>query len=274
MMKELKLQGFVSPDVFQGTPTERLQKALDVSHTLDIGRVVVTGDWIVDAPLRIHAMTELVLEHASLAVSGDFPLLVSSALDDESRASWSFEDKFIRLTGTDAVLDGDLVFYHIHHLVLTGLELRRTAKFFFVREVRVTDCSLTGEIGLLIGRGSNNFIVQNLSGACEKAAILADAAAQMGEYVLGKETEVHELILQDSTFHMSAPAIVLHATEDAQVFNLQIDHIANDGPILLVGDPAETLPETQYYNLTVVECTSSSSDQVILKNPTRHCYFA
>ena len=30
MMKELKLQGFVSPDVFQGTPTERLQKALDV----------------------------------------------------------------------------------------------------------------------------------------------------------------------------------------------------------------------------------------------------
>lgn len=273
-MKEFKLQGYVSPEAFPGTPTEQLQKALDVSHELDIGRVQVTGSWTVDRPLRIHAMTELVLDHADLSVSGQFPLLVSSALDDESRASWSFEDKFIRLTGIDAIIRGELVFYHIHHLVLTGLELHQPAKFFFVREVRVTDCDLRGEIGLLIGRGSNNFIVQNLSGTCGKAAVLVDAAAQVGAYVWGKETEVHELILQDSTFRTETPAILLHATEDSQIFNLQIDHITNDGPILHIGDPAETLPETQYYNLTVVECASGASEQVIRNNPTRHCYFA
>ena len=38
--------------------------------------------------------------------------------------------------------------------------------------------------------------------------------------------------------------------------------------------PAEILPETQYYNLTVVECASGASEQVIQDNPTRHCYFA
>lgn len=44
--------------------------------------------------------------------------------------------------------------------------------------------------------------------------------------------------------------------------------------LISVGDPAETLAETQYYNLTVVECASGAAGQVVLHNPARHCYFA
>jgi len=273
-MENLRLQGYVSPDSFQGTPTEKLQQALDVSRQLDIGRVTVTGNWTVDKPLRIHAMTELVLDHASLSVSGDFPLLVSSALGDSSRASWSFEDRFIRLTGTESAMNGSLIFYHVHHLIISGIELHGPVKCDFVREARITNCSVFGETGLVIGRGCNNFIVQGLSGKCDRAAVCVDVSYLAGDPVLGKETEIHELILQDSSFEMNVPAIMLQASEEDQIFNVQIDHIENHGPILLVGEQNTPLPETQYYNLTVVECISHDADPVVLNNPARHCYFA
>ena len=69
-MLEMRLRGYVAPEDFEGTDTERIQKALDMSKELDIGRVVLKGSYTVSETLLIHPMTDLVLEDATLTATG------------------------------------------------------------------------------------------------------------------------------------------------------------------------------------------------------------
>ena len=70
-MLQWRLRGYVTPEDFEGSDTQRIQKALDVSSELDIGRVVLNGKYTVEQTLRVHGMTDLVLENAELLVNND-----------------------------------------------------------------------------------------------------------------------------------------------------------------------------------------------------------
>ena len=79
-MLDMRLRGYVTPEDFEGSDTERIQKAFDTSKELDVGRVVLKGNYTVDKTLWIHPMTDLVLETATLTATGDLPVFSSTSL--------------------------------------------------------------------------------------------------------------------------------------------------------------------------------------------------
>ena len=63
-MDKLLLRGYVTPEDFSGSDTEKLQAALDYAAKADIRKVVICGDYTADKVLTIPAQTHLVLESA------------------------------------------------------------------------------------------------------------------------------------------------------------------------------------------------------------------
>jgi hypothetical protein len=98
-MLEMRLRGYVTPEDFEGTDTERIQKALDTSAELDIGRVVLKGDYVVDDKLIIYPMTDLVLENATIKANGDFPILINKNFTETDKHTYTFQDQYITIRG-------------------------------------------------------------------------------------------------------------------------------------------------------------------------------
>ena len=91
--------------------------------------------------------------------------------------------------------------------------------------------------------------------------------------VIGKEPEIHEIILQDSKFNTPAPAVTLNASSDAKIYNMQFDHLVSKGVTLEIGKKGENLPEECYFNLTGEYFTSDAKESIIINNAVKHCYF-
>ena len=58
-MLELKLRGYVTPEDFEGSDGERIQKALDTAKSEDIAKVVLMGSYKSDIPITIPARSML-----------------------------------------------------------------------------------------------------------------------------------------------------------------------------------------------------------------------
>lgn len=274
-MREMHLRGYVSPDDFEGTPTQRLQKAMDVSAQEDIARVVITGEWLLDKTVYIHPMTDVVLENAVLRAAGDFPLLGNAVLGDTEKDVWAFENRYVRLTGNGAKLYGDVTFHHAGGVVVEDVEFFGTLYFSFTREVRMARCRFEAKHAVVLAQGCNNFIMQGLTGSCTAEAVVMDAGKLLLErYVIGKDSEIHEIILQDSDFTVPEAAIAMLADETSGIFNIQIDHIKSSAGVLSVGTADKQVPAERFFNLTAVEVQAGSKDAVVLKNPAKHYHFA
>ena len=270
-MLEMRLRGYVAPEDFEGSDTERIQKALDMSAELDIGRVVLKGSYAVDKTLWIHPMTDLVLENATVKATGDFPVLVNKNFVQTDKHLYNFQDQYITIRGNGR-FDGDVMLYNTFHVNINGIEFARALRFAFTHEVRLYNSSFTGENGVVMTMGCNNFIMQNLNATCKGTAVVMDATVEV-DYVIGKEAEIHEIILQDSYFHTTAPAVTMNGDLDARIYNMQLDHLTSDGVTLQVGTEGVEVPEETYFNLTGEAFTSGAEKAIVINNPVKHCYF-
>ncbi len=271
-MLKFKLRGYLTPEDFLGSDTERIQKALDTSHSQDIGRVVLSGSYEVDKTLFVHPMTDLVFERATLSATGAFPLLANKNLDEKKKHFYCFRDEFITLRGKGRI-EGEVVLYNAFRVKINGIEFGGGLKLLFTEEVRLYNSNFSGKCGILMGMGANNFIMQNLSSNCDGPAIVMDASHIPYDYVVGKEPDIHDIILQDSSFGASSPAVLLNSTVDARIYNIQIDHISSDGTVLSLGKKDNKVPPECYFNLTAENLTSKQGDKIILNAPTKNCFF-
>lgn len=266
-MPDFRLRGYVSPEDFTGTDTQKLQQALDTSAGLDIGRVLVQGDYKVDSTLWIRPMTDLVLEGGCIAADGDFPVLANQNLREGEKHSYSFEEKYFTIRGSGRIC-GDVVLYNAQHVNIDGPEFHGALRFSFTREVRLFNSKFEGEHAVVLAMGTNNFIMQNLTASCTGAAVVMDATREENDYVIGKEPEIHEIILQDSVFHTQAAAITMKADEDSRIYNIQIDHIQSDGASLAIGEAHAQVSDECYFNLTA----EALSGDIQVHNPVKHAY--
>lgn len=271
-MLDMRLRGYVTPEDFEGSDTERIQKALDTSKELDVGRVVLKGNYTVDKTLWIHPMTDLVLENATLTATGDFFLLANKNLSEADKHTYVFQDQYITIRGNGKFV-GDVMLYNAFHVNINGIEFAKALRFSFTHEVRLYNSRFTGENGVVITMGSNNFIMQDLVADCKGTAVVMDATIEEPDYVIGKEPEVHEIILQDICFNTSAPAITMNANAEARIYNMQIDHLKSKGVTLQVGTDGVEVPAECYFNLTGEAFESGADEAIVIKNPVKHCYF-
>lgn len=272
-MEELKLRGYVCPEDFEGSDAERIQKAIDTAEAEDIRKVVLDGQYCVDRTLLIPDQIEIVLkDQASLKMTGSGPLFLNRVACEEGKNSWSFENARIYLKADGkACLTGDLCFYHAKYIILEDLTVRGKVFFEFCREVRMERDEFQGaENAVVIGRGCNNFIMQYLKACAEKSAIVMDPRIECGAYVIGKDAEIHEMILRDSELQ-AENAVTLVASQEYGIFNCQIDHITTDGNGVVIGD-GSGLPSKRFFNLTATDITAGKEERV-LKNEVRHCFF-
>jgi hypothetical protein len=271
-MLDFRLRGYVSPEDFSGSDTERIQKAFDTSHELDIGRVVLKGNYVVNETIWIHPMTDLVLENAKLESNGNFPVLANRNLAEKDKHNYSFRDQYITIRGQGCFL-GDVVIYNAFHVNVDGVEFAGELYFAFTKEVRLYNSKFTGENGVVLGVGSNNFIMQNLTSECKGSTVITDPTIEKYDYVIGQEPEIHDVILQDSTFNAGESAITLRASADVKIYNMQIDHVSSNGVTLEIGKVGEQVPAECYFNLTGEHFSSKSENSIILNNPVKNCYF-
>lgn len=272
-MLQWRMRGYVTPEDFEGSDAQRIQQALDASHALDIGRVVLTGEYTVDKTLRIYGMTDLVLENARLIAGGDFPALINSNyFEEESRHCWSFEEKYITIRGKNSKILGDVLLYNVHHANIWDLEFGGALKFGFAREVRLYRCRFSGKNAVVLGQGANNFIIQDIDANCADTAVVMDGTLMLSSYAVGKEPEIHSVILQES--RLEAPvAVSMYADRVGRIYNTQVDHLSVSNIPLALGKEGETAPEECYFNLTAEALTSDAGEKMAVFNPTKHCYF-
>ena len=247
-MESRKLRGFVSPEEFNGSAAERIQEALDTAEKEDIRKVVIDGNYLVGQTLYIPPLTEVVLKEKALVVmTGEGPLFTNRVSCQEGKNSWSFEDKRIFLKGEEgAVLRGDLSFYHAKFVVMEGLRIQGTVFFEFA------------------------FIMQYLKLEAEGTAVLMDTRLECGAYVLGKDSEIHEIIFRDSEMK-AGTGIRLGASEEYGLFNIQIDHHTCSGKGIVIGDGLG-LPAERFFNITATDLQAGGEERV-LGNEVRHCWF-
>ena len=272
-MEELKLRGYVCPEDFEGSDAERIQKAIDTAEAEDIRKVVLRGTYGVDQTLVIPDQTEIVFSaDTTLAMKKEEPLFRNRVAAEEDKSSWSFENSRIYLKAEGPVnLVGDLWFRHAKYVVLEGLQIQGRLTFEFCREVRMERDEILGrENAVVIGRGCNNFIMQYLKARAEKSAFVLDPRIECGPYVIGKDAEIHEIILRDSELQ-GENAVEIGASQEYGVFNCQIDHITTDGNGIVIGDGSR-LPAKRFFNLTATDLKAGKEERV-LKNDVKHCYF-
>lgn len=271
-MDEMRLRGYVSPEDFTGDDTEKIQKALDVSAEKKIGRVVLTGKHTVSKSLMVWEDTEIVLEDAELRAGGDFPLLVNRGLVEPEKYGWAVEDTAIFLTGKNAALYGDVCFGNAYRVVAEDVKFFGALRFSYVHEVRLARDSFEGKNAVVLGAGCNNYIMQELTAKCSGEAVVLDTNVSDMEAVRGKESEIHEIILQDSK--LDAPTgIALRAGEKNGIFNVQIDHIESTGDTIRVGDKAAQVSPERYFNFTMIDLASRQGKTIVLDNEVKHAYF-
>lgn len=271
-MLNMRLRGYVTPEDFVGTDTQRIQQALDTSAKYDIGRVVLKGAYTVEETLYIAPMTDLVLEDATVTAAGDFPVLANRNLAETDKHNWTFQDQYITIRGSGK-FQGEVLLYNGFHVNIDGIDFEGGLRFSFTREVRLFNSRFTGNKGLVLHMGSNNFIIQNLTANCTGPAVVLDATVEEPGYVIGKEAEIHDIILQDSCFHTPASAVTLRGNLDARIYNMQFDHLTSDGVTLEVGRAGEEVPEESYFNLTAELLTSGAEKSIVVNNAVKHCYF-
>ncbi len=280
-MDEMILRGFVSPEDFTGSPAEKLQAALSAAAGKDIRKVIIEGRWQVDQTLIVPVPVEIILRDAELEMTGEGPLLVNEADVKPERAVWALEDQYLYIKGEPgkkAVLRGGLSWFHLQYLVMEDLQTEGSVRCEFCRELRLERNEMTGTDGpaLLLMRGVNNVILQYSSLAGQERALVLDTGAAAGPYVVGKDADIHDVLIRDCRLASASGAAPLQllACGANRIYNSQADHLTADGPAAELGREGENLPADRYFNLTLCDLGGTPAEKLLLQNETYHCYFA
>ncbi len=271
-MNELKLRGFVSPEDFSGSDSEKIQQALDTSCKEDIGKVIIEGKYTLDKTVVVYSKTEVIFKNAEISVSGDFPIITNDAAVNKQKAI-SFEDDLIYIKGENAVLNGDLSFYNGKRIVVEKMTVNGTVFFEFCRWARIEYVDFFAKNAVVLCRGCNSSIFQYISAKTSETAFVMDTSLEKNEYCVGKDADIHEIILRSSSVDSAAPAVTLDATETTGFFNDVIDTIKTDAQPVVISGKAGNLNCERYRDLTVNNFDSSVQPAVIVNSDVKHCCF-
>ncbi len=272
-MEELKLRGYVTPEDFTGSDNEKLQKAMNTAVELDIRKVLIEKEYQVTGTVYIPEEIEVIFKSGS-TVSGNGVVLANQVANEPEKCSWSFENGRIYLKGEKgAKISGNVRLFHAGESVLDTLSIDGKVTFEFCREIRMEDCVVSSEedAAVTLMRGCNNFIMQRNELQAKKIGILIDTSLAEGDYVIGKDTENHELIIRDNICR-AEKAVAIYAREAEKVFNVQLDHTACDNEAGEIGRAEEKIGAENYFNLTVVDFIGEKK-ALQVNNETKHCYF-
>lgn len=273
-MDNLRLRGYTVPGDYTGTDSERMQKALDVAHEKDINKVIISGEYSLDKTVFVPALTEIIFDNATVMVKGDFCAFANAGFADKKNTGCSFTEKYFYIKGSNSIIKGDILFRNTFKVVAEDLEIHGALRFEFSREVRLERDKFLKSGRVILGRGSNNFIMQQLEFFQKTGTgIFMDTNSSWGEYVIGCDADIHEIILKDSKFETSDSAVKLIAGTENGIFNVQIDTLDCAGTAVEIGNEGEGLPEERYFNITAADFIRSKVP-VKVNSKTKHCYFA
>ncbi len=266
-MDEMKLRGYVSPEDFSGSDTEKIQQAISVAHEKDINKVIISGNYTVDKTVFIFPLMHILLDSATVKCSGDFPLFCNYGKMAYENA-YSFEEDLFCING-EGTLEGDLQFVNAKRITIENLKIKGKLYFDFVRQSRIEYCEFEGENAIVLGTGCNNFIIQHIKAKTSGTAIVLDTALMECGYCIGKEPEIHDMIIRCGEFCTEAPAITLDATDEYGIFNVQTDEHKACKTGVLIGSKSGELDAQQYFNLTVYDIDTEKPYEVL--SPVKNC---
>lgn len=285
--KALKIRGYVSPDDFKGSDTERLQSALDTAHELDINKVIVKGDIKLSNTVLIPGSMEVIFSSASVSAEGDFPLFVNAGYKTEPK-NIALEDDLIYIKGEDAVLNGDINFYNASRYVVEKIKINGKIFAEFSRWGRIEYVDFCGKNAIVFGRGCNKTIVQYINAETTDTAVVMDTSEGFGDYCVGKDADIHEIIFRSSKIMLPKvptgydnandnkaeerpAAITLDATAENGFFNCVIDTVETNALPVEISAKAGELDCERYRDLTVNCFSSPINPSVKVHSPTKHC---
>ena len=250
MVNELKLRGYVTPEDFDGSDRERIQKALDVAKKEDICKVVLKGNYRTDGAVVIPCGMHLVLDHAVL----------EGNLQNEVINNFSFEQDRIYVEGKNGAVFGNIEFCHTNHVVIENLAVDGAVTLRVSENFRIEYVTVSGL--LTLGRACQNGILQHLQ--CDAMLV---AGADMGYDIIGREPLIKNIVLRDAQI---TNGVRLLAAQDAGLMNVQVDDITAQDVGVTVGVADTALPRGQYQNLTFTNIRAPRP--VVFCNEYLHAY--
>ena len=249
-MIDLKLRGYVTPEDFEGSDRERIQKALDCADKEDIRKVVLSGMYNADSAIIIPCGMHLVLDNARF--EGD--------LKNQVVNNFSFETDRIYIEGKNSVITGNATFCHTRHVVLENITVNGNVSFDFSRDLRIEHVKITKQ--LAINRGCQNVIIQHVE--CDSMLMSGEGK---GCDIIGREPIIKNILLRDGMIKNGA---LLKAAEDCGFLNIQIDDVCSEATCVTVGTKGEKLPKEQYQNFTFINL--KGSEKVKFNNDYKYAY--
>lgn len=250
-MKELKLRGFVTPGDCGGD----VAKALELAKTLELNKVVLTGDISCKAPLVLTSGMYLVLENCHLHADLVTPM----------EENFSFRQRFLTIEGKHSQITGNIHIFNAHHVNISGLEIVGDLTCEYTLWGNFHDLQFSCG-GLKLGRGCGNMILQNL---CSAVPACIDGSISCGKLVPGVKPDINSIVLCDSQFSCEDTAVQLGAAEDCGILNIQADHVTAPHTAVQVGKGLDQ-PAHLYFNLTFTHI--NAPQRVSYQNPTLHVY--
>lgn len=264
-MDEIKLRGYTIPSDYEGTDSEKLQKALIEAVNKNTGRVLVSGNLELTEPIEIPGRMELLLDNAVIRYTGCGPAFSNCNYNDPDTRQWAFQEEWIRITSKNSLIEGNLVFENCTHLILDDISVRGSVTLEYVWGARILNCHIGS---LTVQRGCKDLLIRDLS-ADNGISVLSNLC-EFGP-VIAKEPDIKNLIMQDFE---TGGSIQLEASEDAAIYNVQIDGIRSSKEPLIIGSAAKPLPKEKYFNLTAINLfTGNNKAEAVLYNDVKNCYF-
>ena len=242
-MEEILLRGYVTPEDFEGSDTQRLQKALQMAMEWDLRKVVLEGEYVAEQPIELPAPLHLeILPGAKLTAQLHTPI----------EKNYSFAKQWLCLNG-GGILEGDLQLFNCAHVTLENLTVTGKVSLEFCRWIRMEDV----ETSLLqLGKGCSEGIFQSLNGQ-----VLLDTRSGCGTAVMGVDPKVRSLILRKLECAANVPALTLYAQKGIGFCNILAEDITAPETAAYVGDPLQPNDPRDYFNLSLKR----------LHAPTRLC---
>lgn len=229
-MQQLLLRGYVTPEDFEGSDTQRLQQALDAAVALDIRKVVLTNAYTLEQPLTLPGQLHLCIREGAC---------LKGSLYTPIQPNYSFALQWLCIDGGGR-LEGDIRLFNCAHVTVTNLTVAGTVLLEYCRWVRLEDCSL--EL-LQLGKGCSECILQGL-----KAQVVIDTGLGCGAAVAGIDPTVRNVIFRDSECLTDAPVLTLQATDEAGIMNLLADGLKAKQTAVKIGPHADP---RRYFDLTL-----------------------
>ena len=251
-MIELKIRGYVTPEDFTGTDTEKLQQALNCAAEQDIRKVIVTGTYHADKPLTVPANMHLILDNAQLYAD----------IRNVQSENYAMEQDRIFIQGAGSKIVGNLNFFNARHLVLEDLQVEGDITLEYTRDLRIERVAATGK--LTLGRGCANAITQHLTLGAAKITSTGESG-----HVQGRNPQTRNILLRSSKV---AGGVQIVSASDYGMLNIQVDQICADATAVTVGVPGEALPKERYTNFTLVDL--DAPETVVLHNPCYNAHIA